>query len=733
VKRRPTAVGVVLASGVLAAVVFAASGIVPHITNWEDRSRVTRQVLGDVPSAVQVMFYTVIVAMALVLGWLLANRLRNWSRGRAEDRSTTRANLRRRIRDYRAGVLMRTLVRDPAAGIMHSLIYFSFLVLFSVTVVLEVQHQLPPSLKFLHGGVYEAYKFAANLAGTVFVIGVVWAIVRRYVQRPYRLRIKTRPEDAVILATLLAIGVGGFLVEGARIALVGRPAFERWSFVGWAVSWPIRSWSHASLQATHRWLWILHVSTFVAFLVILPTTKLRHMFTSPLNLYLSDRRRPRGAMSAMPNLMETDLDSFGAGTVEDFTWKQLLDTDACTVCGRCTIVCPAHATGKPLDPREIILKVGDVMAATGTPPTSPTVRTVPEITVRADLMSERITPDELWACTSCRACDEACPVGIEIFEKILDMRRYLTLMESNFPTELGNAYRGMENQSNPYGLAQRDRADWARTVPEGVAVLEGSSRFHHEYLYWVGCAGAFDDRNQKVTQAVATLLYRAGVDFAILGPSELCTGDPARRSGNEYLFQMLATQNIETLDRLGVTKIIAQCPHCFNTMANEYPQLGGHYEVIHHTQLLERLIAAGRLDLSGATHPERVTYHDACFLGRHNDVYQAPRRVVGALGGVEVVEMPRNGTNAFCCGAGGARFWMEEHTGKKIGIERVQEALATGATQLAVACPFCNVMLDDSLKELGRTEELEVVDIATLVLRALTEPAGPDAPGGATQ
>jgi Fe-S oxidoreductase len=264
-------------------------------------------------------------------------------------------------------------------------------------------------------------------------------------------------------------------------------------------------------------------------------------------------------------------------------------------------------------------------------------------------------------------------------------------------------------------------------------VLDGSSSFHHEYLYWVGCAGAFDDRNQKVTRAVATLLHRAGVDFAILGPSELCTGDPARRSGNEYLFQMLAAQNIETLDRLGVTKIIAQCPHCFNTMANEYPQLGGHYEVIHHTQLLEQLIAAGRLDVSGATLPERVTYHDACFLGRHNDVYQAPRRVVGALAGVEVVEMPRNRANAFCCGAGGARFWMEEHTGKKIGIERVQEALATGATQLAVACPFCNVMLDDSLKEIGRAEELEVVDIATLVLRALTDPAGPDAPAGVTQ
>lgn len=725
VRRRPNAVELALTVGVVLAVVFAASGIAPSLTKWEDHSPVTRQVFGDVPPPIKVVFYVVIVTMALVLGWLWSNRVRNWSRGRPDDRSTTRANWRQRARDYRAGVLMRTLVRDPAAGIMHSFIYFSFVVLFAVTVTLEVQHQLPPSLKFLHGGVYQGFKFIANLAGVTFVVGVVWALLRRYVQRPYRLRIKTRPEDAVILATLLAIGVGGFLVEGARIALAGRPAFEEWSFVGWVVAWPIRDWSHGSLETAHRWLWIIHVSTFFAFLVLLPTTKLRHMFTSPLNLYLSDRERPRGAMSAMPNLMETDLTSFGVGAVEDFTWKQLVDADACTVCGRCTVVCPAHATGKPLDPREIILKVGDVMAATGNPPTSPTVGTVAEVTVQADLMSERVTSEELWACTSCRACDVACPVGIEIFEKILDMRRYLSLMESDFPSELGRAYRGMENQSNPYGLDQGGRLEWAQALPEDVSVVNGSEPFAHEYLFWVGCAGAFDDRNQKVAQAVATLLHRAGVDFAILGPSELCTGDPARRSGNEYLFQMLAGQNIETLNRLRVTKIVTQCPHCFNTMANEYPQYGGHYEVIHYTQLLEQLVADGRLDLSGANLPERVTYHDACFLGRHNDVYIPPRRVIGALGGIDVVEMPRHGPNSFCCGAGGARFWMEERTGKKIGVVRVEEALRTGATQLAVACPFCHVMLDDSLKETGRDQDLEVVDIATLVLRALVEPGRP--------
>ena len=299
----------------------------------------------------------------------------------------------------------------------------------------------------------------------MFVTGVTWAILRRYGQRPYRIRIKTKLEDAVVLGTLFAIGVTGFLVEAVRIALVGRPGFERWSFVSWPLSGLVRAWSPATLSDVHRWLWGVHVLAFFGFLVILPTTKLRHMFTSPLNLYLRARERPKGAMKLLPLLVDTALESFGAATVEDFTWKQLLDTDACTICGRCTNVCPAHATGKPLDPREIVLKVGEVMAATGDPCTSPPVGTDRGIVIRADSVYERVTAEELWACTSCRACDEVCPVGIEILDKILDMRRYLSLMESNFSTELGHAYRGMENQGNPWGLAQGERAAWQSGCP----------------------------------------------------------------------------------------------------------------------------------------------------------------------------------------------------------------------------------------------------------------------------
>jgi Fe-S oxidoreductase len=428
--------------------------------------------------------------------------------------------------------------------------------------------------------------------------------------------------------------------------------------------------------------------------------------------------------------METELESFGASTVEDFTWKQLYDTDACTICGRCTSVCPAHATGKPLDPREIVLKVGEVMDFTAEPQVSPPVGVAPEITVSADNLFERITNEELFACTSCKACDEICPVNIEILDKILDMRRYKTLMESDFPTELGNTFRSMENAQNVYGMNQGERADWAASL-EGVDIVDGSGPLDHEYLYWVGCAGSFDDRNKKTSRAMAKLMQRAGLDFAILGPSELCTGDPARRSGNEYIFQMLALQNIETLNGMGVKKIVTQCPHCFNTLKNEYPQYGGQYEVVHHSELLTRLVAEGKLNLAGASLEERVTYHDSCYLGRHNDVYLAPRKVIGALGGIDVVEMPRNGTRGFCCGAGGARMWMEENIGKKVNTERSEEALATGASRIAVACPFCYVMMDDGVKEKGKEEDVKVQDIAEILWEALEqEPSMPAPTGG---
>ncbi len=713
----------VIGLGIAFAVFTVLSGVLPLITEWHDDSPVQREVFTNIPGPLQLAFYTVIPVMLAWGAFRFADRVKNWERGRpAPTRRTTMRNAQRRFGDYRAGVYMRTLLRDPAAGLMHSMIYFGFLVLLAVTTVLEIDHQLPESMKFLHGRTYQAYAAVGDAAGVVFVGGLLWAIARRYVQRPYRIRIKTKPEHAVILGVLLLIGLSGFGAEMFRIALGSASgvdmAYEEWSFVGYPLSELVDGWSASTLETWHQWWWIGHVVAVRRLPCDPAADDAPPHVHVPVEHVPPHHDRPKGAMKPMPNLAETELETFGASVVEDFTWKQLLDTDACTMCGRCTAVCPAHATGKPLDPREIVLKTGEVMAATGDPVVPPPLGTDAEITVSANSLFERITPEEIWACTTCQACDEACPVNIEILDKILDMRRYLSLMESNFPTELGNAYRGMENQGNPWGMSQGDRADWAKGL-DHVAVVEPGEPLTAEYLYWVGCAGSFDDKNKRVTQAMAKLLRRAGIDVAVLGPSEMCTGDPARRSGNEYLFQMLAMPNVEMLNGMGVRKIITQCPHCFNTLRNEYPQLGGHYEVVHHSQLLELLIASGRLDVSQATLEERITYHDSCYLGRHNDVYLAPRRVVGSIKGVEVVEMPRNGTKGMCCGAGGARMWMEESVGVKVNDERAKEALQTGASRIATACPFCYIMLDDGTKAAGAGDDVRVADIAIHLLDAI--------------
>lgn len=715
---RPHHLVIGLGAGV--AVFTAVSGVVPLLTEWHSEEEVHREVFGNVPSPLKLAFYVVVPVVILFGAFSFANRTKNWQRGAPDDRSTTPKNVKRRMADFRAGVYMKTLLRDPAAGIMHSLIYFSFLILLGVTTTLEIDHQLPEGLKFLHGDVYRGYAAVGDAAGLALFVGTMWAIVRRYVQRPYRIRIKSKPEHALILGTFFVLAVSGFGAEVWRIALQGRPDYEKWSFVSYPISGLIED--SGTLAGGHQIWWVLHVASFILFLAILPVTMLRHMFTSPLNMYLRDKERPKGAMKAMPNLMETEMESFGASTIEDFTWKQLLDTDSCTMCGRCTSVCPAHATGKALDPREIVLKTGEVMAATGSPKVSPPISLDGDITISADSLFERITPTEVWECTSCKACDEICPVNIEILDKILDMRRYLSLMESNFPTELGGAYRGMENSGNPWGMSQTERAKWTEKLAD-VPIVDGTEAFEHEYLYWVGCAGSFDDKNQKVTQSMAKLLQRAGIDFAVLGPAENCTGDPARRSGNEYIFQMLAMQNIETLDGMGVKKIITQCPHCFNTLMNEYPQLGGNYEVMHHSKLLEQLVESGKLDLSRAQLDDRIVYHDSCYLGRHNDIYMAPRQVIGRLGGVEVVEAPRNGTKGMCCGAGGARMFMEETVGTKINDARAEELVGTGASRIATACPFCYIMIDDGVKGMGSEvdESVVVADIAMHLVEAIEQ------------
>ena len=672
---------------------------------------VGREVFVNIPGPVVFVFYLTVAAFLWLTFHLFALRARSWEQGGPDHRL---GDWRERMRRFGSGLAMRTLMRDRRSGIMHSLIYWGFIVLFLGTVTLELDHIMPVGLKFLHGRFYLGYSLVLDLAALAYLAGLGMAVYFRYLSPSWRIRSKTRPEDGLILTVLIVLGLTGLATEAARIALEGRPGHEVWAFVGYPLSF---LFDPALAGDWHRFFWVTHVASFLAFLVVLPLTKLRHLATSPANLALSVRERPKGAMREMPNLLEAeDIETIGVSMAADLTWKQIFDTDACTICGRCTSVCPANITGKPLDPREMVIKSGEVaasMAGVSGPVSSITVLE------GAGALFERIRPDEVFACTTCRACDEICPVGIEIVDRILDMRRYLTLMESEFPSELGKAFVAMENQANPWGMSQQARADWTRELDFEVPVWGRNGKTSADYLWFVGCAGSFDDRNTAVSVALARLLRRAGIDFAILGSGEVCNGDPARRAGNEFVFQQLALQNIETFEELGVKKVITQCAHCFNTLANEYPQFGGNYQVVHHSQLLAELLKQGRIDhpQNGNGEAKRIAYHDPCYIGRYNDIYLAPRMVVEGSGN-EVVEMPRHGTRALCCGAGGARFWMEEPTGKKVNIERAQEALATDPDEIAIACPFCYVMLDDGVKELGR-DDIPVRDIAMVLADGL--------------
>ena len=708
--RRPTAAQVLEALGFLSGLGTLGLGLLGTLPE-HPHFPIGREVFGNVPDAAVLVFYVGVAAFLWLTFHLFAQRAASWQQGGPDRRIGHWGARLSRLYD---GLSMKTLMRDPRAGVMHSMIYFGFIVLFLGTVTLEIDHLMPANLKFLEGSFYLGYSAILDLAGIVFLGGLALAVLGRYVAPSWRIRSKTKPQDALILSVLALLGITGLLIEGARISLAGRPDFELWSFVGYPLSF---LFDPVDAADWHLFLWVTHVVLFVSFLVILPVTKLRHMVTSPADLFLSARDRPKGAMRAMPNLMEAeDIEAIGASVATDLTWKQIFDTDACTVCGRCTSVCPANITGKPLDPREMVLKSGEVAASLAgvAAPVSSTA-----VLEGAGSLFDRIKPDEVFACTTCRACDEICPVDIEILDRILDMRRYLTLMESEFPTELGKAFVAMENQSNPWGLSQQARADWTSELDFPMPVFGQDGKDSAEYLWFVGCAGSFDDRNRATSVALARLMNQAGIDFAILGQRELCNGDPARRAGNEFVFQQLALQNIETFEELGVKKVITQCAHCFNTLGNEYPQFGGNYEVVHHSQLLAELLSQGRVSEPRKTNGEvkKIAYHDACYLGRHNDVYLAPRQVVGGSGN-DVVEMPRHGTRGLCCGAGGARFWMEEHTGKKVNNERAEEALATGADEIAVACPFCFVMLDDGVKELGRGD-VPVRDIAMILADGL--------------
>ncbi len=642
----------------------------------------------------------------------------------------------------------RKLLKWSVPGVAHALTFWGFIVL--ILTIIEAYGDLFSrhfSIPLI--GTWAWVGFLEDLFAVAVLVGIITFAIIRLRSDPRREGRKSRFAGSHTGAAWLVL-LGIFLViatlliyRGAQINTGDFP-YPKGAFASEIVG----HWLHPLGAANHgieTTFVLLQLAVILGFLIFVTYSKHLHIVIAPVNVLFA--RRPDGLGPLQPmrsngkaldfEEADPDEDVFGIGKIEDLSWKGMLDLATCTECGRCQSQCPAYVTGKPLSPKMIILELRDHAFAKAPYllAESDEARAVLPDDVKAE--AERpivgdaddrgvIHPDELWSCTNCGACVEECPVDIEHIDHITGMRRYQVLVESSFPTEAATMLKNLEGKGDPWGMGQSKRAEWITELDFEVPVVEGPIGPEVEYLFWVGCAGALEDRAKKTTKAIAQLLHTAGVNFAVLGPAESCTGDPARRMGNEFVYSMLAQQNIETLNEAGARKIVASCPHCFNTISREYPQLGGDYEVIHHTQLLAQLVADGRISPVSPIN-EKITYHDPCFLGRHNRVFTAPREIMEQVPGVQAQEMHRCKERGFCCGAGGARMWMEERIGKRINTERIDEALGTDPDTISTGCPYCLVMLGDAVaakKSSGEAKEtLEVVDVAQLLARSVAAPA----------
>ena len=679
------------------------------------------------------IFWGAFVVFALIV----MRHARVWMAVKAMEPRALRNIPRRAWGVVRFSVLQTRMFTEPDVAVMHFGLFLGSTILL-IGNINFVTGGIPEAILGypLNGAIWAFLLGLQNLMALAALSGVAYALYRRLVVKPKRLTgIDTRVHYRV-LAFIAAVVSTEFIAQWFEAAAFGPINGAVISnFIGGFLA----SLGHDVTNAVFVAFWWAHVFVLAAFLVFVPTNKHFHIYTSFVNTWLR-KLEPRGQLPAMD--LEREDATFGVRTLADMGWKDVFDGFTCTECGRCTAACPANRTGKPLDPRALIMGIRRMSEAAEAGidliPNSPIVTATyglddakpKEGLLLAPIVGNAISYDAVWDCVTCGACVEACPVTIEHVDKIVSLRRNLVLEDSKFPPELTPAFRGMEGVANPWGQPPSARLDWAKGLAFDVRTAEDVKRAGRldelEVLYWVGCAAAFDDRNRRVARAVATCLDAAGISFAVLGQEEACTGDPARRMGNEYVFQMLASQNIETLNKYGMGErtIVTACPHCFNTIGNEYGQLGGSFRIRHHSEFLAELVRTGRLRIGTDGLPQRtITYHDSCYLARYNGVMAEPRDVIGSIPGVTMVEMADHGRQTMCCGAGGGHMWMEENRGTRINAARTEQALATGAGTVATACPFCMVMLRDGIAEAGRgadtADAVSSADISELLAASL--------------